>query len=84
MSIVLKPDELAELTDKKRPADQLRALHEMGFVRAFRSKQGRVILERTHFEAVTEGRYQSAANEQEARPRAEPNRAAFLARYAKW
>lgn len=41
----------------KRPADQLRALHALGFHRARLGKlTRRVILERPHYEAVCAGR----------------------------
>jgi hypothetical protein len=67
----------------KRPGDQLRALHARGFVRAHRnSPGGRVILERSHYEAVTRGQFgQAAANEAPALVRAKPDRAAFRAQF---
>lgn len=48
-------DELRELTGYVRQAEQLRALHEQGFWRARRLITGRVILERSHYEAVCRG-----------------------------
>lgn len=67
-----------------RAADQLRALHARGFVRAWRRPGGPVILERAHHDAVVRGQYghQAAPTENEpppARPR--PNRAALQQRY---
>lgn len=70
-----------------RPADQLRALHARGFVRAWRRREGcgPVVLERAHYDAVTRGQYghQAAEPTPEERPRNAPSRAAFLAKYGK-
>lgn len=43
----------------KRPADQIKELHRRGFVRASRAMggTGHVILERTHYLAVTRGQF---------------------------
>lgn len=63
-----------------RPADQLRALHQRGFSRAFRRKDaGPVILERAHYDAVVRGQYGGApaANEPSARAPMPPDRAAL-------
>jgi hypothetical protein len=68
-----------------QPAAQLKALLARGFVRAHRLPSGgRVILERSHYEAVTRGHFvqQQAANEPE-RPRAGPNRAGFRQKFGK-
>lgn len=48
------PAEVIErLTGYKRPADQLRELHNLGFWRARRAKvTGEVVLERPHYDAV--------------------------------
>jgi hypothetical protein len=55
--LTLTSDELAAYTGYQRPGDQLRALHEQGFVRAHLNRLGAVVLERAHFTAVCEGRY---------------------------
>jgi hypothetical protein len=54
--ITLSPAELVELTGCKRPADQMRVLHERGFVRAALMR-GFVVLERAHYEGVLAGTY---------------------------
>jgi hypothetical protein len=56
MSIILSPDELAAVTQYRRPADQLRELHRQGFHRARLGRAGGVILERVHYDAVSAGR----------------------------
>lgn len=62
--LTLSPDELRALTGYKRPADQLRKLHALGFYRARRgSVTGEVILERAHVQAVASGAPGSAAND---------------------
>jgi hypothetical protein len=54
--LILSPDELAALTGYRRPCDQVRELHRQGFTRARRSPvTGRVILERSHYDAVCRG-----------------------------
>jgi hypothetical protein len=55
--LTLTPDELRDLTGYLRPGDQLRSLHEQGFVRARLNALGTVVLERAHYNAVCEGRY---------------------------
>jgi uncharacterized protein DUF4224 len=65
--LTLSGAELCEITGYKRPADQLRALLNLGFFRARQSPTtGRIVLERAHYDAVTSGR---AANDGPARPR---------------
>lgn len=62
----MDPDEVIEASGGyKRPSDQLKALHARGFVRAHcGGPGGRVILERSHYEAVTRGQFgQAAANQ---------------------
>lgn len=56
--ITLSEQELRELTGGyKRPGDQLRELHRQGFNRARIGRvNGRVILERAHYDAVCAGR----------------------------
>jgi hypothetical protein len=71
-----------------RPADQLKALHARGFVRAFRRGDGKgpVILERAHYDAVTRGQFgqQQAANDAGAtREPMPPNRAGYRAKFGK-
>jgi hypothetical protein len=52
----LSPEEIFGLTGYKRPADQLRELHDQGFYRARLAKTtGDVILERPHYDAVSAG-----------------------------
>lgn len=55
MSIKLSAEELYELTDYKVPALQLEVLHRRGFYRACMGRRG-VVLERSHYEAVTQGK----------------------------
>lgn len=57
----LSDSELMAITGYQRPACQLRELHRQGFWRARRSKlTGKVILERTHYDAVCRGETSSA------------------------
>lgn len=52
LSLLLTPDEIRDLTGGlTKPRCQVKRLHERGFVRA-RLERGKVILERTHYEAV--------------------------------
>jgi hypothetical protein len=55
--ILLSEDEIRSAAGGyKRPADQLRALEDQGYWRAYRSKvTGRIVLPRAHFEAVNRG-----------------------------
>jgi hypothetical protein len=70
VGITLSPSELRDLTGYKRPADQLRELHRLGFFRARRGRvTGEVILERAHVDAVAAGTVASQADEQRNRPR---------------
>lgn len=39
----------------EQPARQLRALHARGYWRAYIGKNGKVVLERAHYEAVSSG-----------------------------
>jgi hypothetical protein len=55
---VLTEQELVDLTGYKIPSRQLEALKSRGFVRAYRGRNGRVILERPHYDAVCKGEYQ--------------------------
>lgn len=55
MSLTLTPDELHALTRYAVPSKQLAELHRQGFYRARLARDGSVILERPHFEAVCQG-----------------------------
>lgn len=55
MSLVLTAPELEELTRYKRPGEQLAELQRRGFHRARKARDGSVVLERAHFEAVCAG-----------------------------
>jgi hypothetical protein len=85
--IVLSDDEILAITGYRRPADQLKRLHEMGFERAFIAKVGRkrVILDRAHHDAVTRGQYggKPAANEPTARAPLPPNRSGYRKKFGK-
>lgn len=63
---VLSPAEVVLVAGGyKRPAEQLRELHRLGFWRARRAKvTGEVVLERPHFEAVSSGAAAGAAASQ--------------------
>ena len=66
-SIVLSAEELQSVTGYKRPADQLRVLHKLGFYRARLGAVTRqVVLERAHYDAVCAGA--AAANAPAYRP----------------
>lgn len=58
-SAILSEKELIEITGYSSPNQQLNVLHQRGFVRAFRSRHGNVILERPHFQAVCRGEFGS-------------------------
>jgi hypothetical protein len=53
--ITLNAAEVQALTGYAVATKQLKVLHARGFVRAFISRKGEVVLERTHYEAVTKG-----------------------------
>jgi hypothetical protein len=53
-SILLSPQELAELTGYKQASKQLAELHRRGFHRAYNGRHG-LVLERAHYEAVCQG-----------------------------
>lgn len=59
-SAILSEKELMEITGYSSPNQQLNVLHQRGFVRAFRSRHGNVVLERPHFQAVCRGQYGSS------------------------
>jgi hypothetical protein len=53
--LILTPAELKALTGYRQPSTQLAELKRQGFWRARRSVTGRVIVERSHYEAVCRG-----------------------------
>lgn len=55
MSITLSEDELLRITGYKQPCLQLKTLLARGFYRAYIARNGGVVLERSHYEAVTSG-----------------------------
>lgn len=55
---VLTEQELLDLTGYSLPSKQLEALKSRGFVRAYRGRNGRVIVERPHYDSVCRGEYQ--------------------------
>ncbi len=65
----LSQAELVEITNGlTQPAAQLRALHELGFVRASRPRGGPVALSRAHYLAVEEQRAAAPAAEAQNQP----------------
>jgi hypothetical protein len=83
----LEADELVEASGGYvRSADQLKALHALGFVRAWRAHngKGRVVLERAHYDAVVRGQFATRPLEADpaaARSPLPPNRAGFRRRF---
>ena len=65
-----------------QPSAQLKALHDRGFTRAWRGANGKVILERAHYESVVRGQFgaQGAANDNSRAP-LPPNRSGFLSKF---
>lgn len=55
LPITLSPSELKAITGYAAPTAQLRELHRLGFSRARKGADGRLILERAHYEAVCAG-----------------------------
>jgi hypothetical protein len=55
MTITLSPAEIESLTGYEQPCKQLETLRRRGFYRAYIARKGGVVLERTHYEAVTRG-----------------------------
>ena len=53
----LSEAEIIGLTDYEQPAKQISVLHSRGFARAWIGRHGRVILERTHYDAVCRNEY---------------------------
>ncbi|MBK1615399.1 hypothetical protein CKO44_18220 [Rubrivivax gelatinosus] len=73
-ALVLSPEEVRELSGGYlRAADQLRALRQRGFHRAYRSQRtGRVVVERAHYDAVAAGRTGTGDHGASARPKLRP------------
>ena len=65
---ILSADELWQITGYTTPLRQLDVLHKRGFVRAYRARDGRIILERPHYLAVCRGEFamERSANTQSA------------------
>ncbi|CAA2107749.1 hypothetical protein [Variovorax paradoxus] len=58
-SVVLDKDEIEALTGYQVSTKQLDVLRRRGFHRAFINRKGLVVLERTHYEAVSRGEVQA-------------------------
>lgn len=59
--ITLSIDEVEQLTGYRVATKQLQVLHRRGFHRAFINRTGAVVLERTHYEAITRGEAQNVS-----------------------
>lgn len=59
MTTTLNEQELQQITGYTAPLRQLNVLHLRGFVRAYRARDGRVILERAHYLALCRGEFSS-------------------------
>jgi hypothetical protein len=69
VSDLLTPQAVEKLTGYKRPADQLRELHRLGFWRARRAKvTGDIVLEWPHYDEVTRGHSSESARRPQVRP----------------
>ncbi|MES2685719.1 MAG: DUF4224 domain-containing protein [Pseudomonadota bacterium] len=53
--ITLTAAELEAITGYTQSCKQLRVLHNRGFIRAYISRKGGVVLERVHYETVSRG-----------------------------
>lgn len=60
--LTLTAAEIEEITGFAQPCKQLETLHNQGFVRAHRTRDGRVILERAHYVAVCSGQFDKMPN----------------------
>ena len=60
MSTTMTENEIAAITGYIQPGKQLATLKARGFERAYRDRSGRVILERSHYDAVCQGTYRAA------------------------
>lgn len=59
-SIILSASDIEALTGDKIATKQLQVLHGRGFVRAYINRKSVVVVERTHYEAVTRGEVHNA------------------------
>lgn len=57
MSECLTREQIERMTGYVMPCKQLEVLHQRGFVRAYRNRKGEVILEQSHYDAVTRGQF---------------------------
>lgn len=57
MSECLTREQIERMTGYVMPSKQLEVLHQRGFVRAYRNRLGEVILEQSHYDAVTRGQF---------------------------
>lgn len=57
MNTQLSDQELEAITGYRTPSRQLQTLHARGFSRAYRNRQGKVVLERPHYDAVCRGEF---------------------------
>jgi hypothetical protein len=71
-AILLSEEEVHAITGYQKPALQLRELHLRGFHRARVNAVNRVVLERTHYEAVCAGA--TSLSQARERPRVLPPR----------
>lgn len=65
------------------PARQLRELHARGFVLATMGKSGRVVLPRSHYEAVLSGQFRQAPEKEPERPAPRPDKAGLMQLFEK-
>lgn len=56
-SMTLPPEQIERMTGYVLPCKQLEVLHQRGFVRAYRNRRGEVIVEQSHYDAVTRGQF---------------------------
>lgn len=62
---IIPAAQIERMTGYVLPCKQIEALHARGFVRAYRNRRGVVILEKSHYDAVTRGQFGAQAT---ARP----------------
>lgn len=60
-NLLVSVDAIEAMTGYATASKQLQVLHNRGFHRAFINRAGRVVLERSHYEAVTRGEAHSSA-----------------------
>lgn len=65
-SVVLTKEEIQALTGYQASTRQLEVLRRRGFHRAFINRLGAVVLERTHYEAVSRGEDQAPVKSKKA------------------